>query len=783
MIKEKSSMNNTTGIAEKLLFSVGGKILLLVSGTAFLTALFIGTLFYREVERNALTAEKNALAAEARLIAPLFQSSFKELYNDVSVLTKTPPVHGLMRSAKNNSIDPISKLTTEEWSRRLQYIFTSMIGSNDSYVQIRYIGIDDNGRELVRVNRDGQSIEIVPSENLQQKSQEPYFTEAQTTPPGEIYFSAVSANREHGKMQTPFLPVIRTIMPVYDTDGKMFGMIVINAAYEIMLESILEGLTTQKNLYVVNEQGDYIVYEKAAQNSKFYYKSISKNFDTNPIIRTILGAGDTEGSLTRTVYGQELVIHYFKHYFNPGDKTRHITIALSIPRSTFLNPVHEAQRNAIFMTAGLVLLASLCAAFVSGLLIAPLKQMTRETMRYKDDNNIQNLVLPINRRDEIGELARAFHDLTEKLQQSRQAEKQSLGRLQAIVNNTVDGLITINEKGDIETFNKACENIFGYSAEEVIGRNVKILMPDPYRVEHDGYLQNYHNTGEKKIIGIGREVEGQRKDGSTFPLDLSVSEVRIKGLTLYSGIVRDISERKSAENEILRSNEELERFAYIASHDLQEPLRMVANFTSLLEEEYKDQFDAQAGEYMAFIIDAAKRMQDLVGDLLEYSRIGNDGGGFTDVNCTSHTEMAISNLQDAIEETGAVITVEELPVIFAQPIRFTRLMQNLIGNGIKYRAKNKIPEITVKTEDRGDEWLFSIADNGIGMKEEYLEQIFIIFKRLHGKKDYKGTGIGLAVCKKIIESFEGKIWAESVLGKGSTFYFTVPKKEAAKKAA
>ncbi|MCB1838906.1 MAG: PAS domain S-box protein, partial [Alphaproteobacteria bacterium] len=304
----------------------------------------------------------------------------------------------------------------------------------------------------------------------------------------------------------------------------------------------------------------------------------------------------------------------------------------------------------------------------------------------------------------------------------------------------------------------------------------KILMPEPYKQEHDSYLENYHKTGEKKIIGIGREVEGQRKDGTRFPVDLSVSQVDVMGRRIYSGIVRDITDRKQAEEEIMRSNEELERFAYIASHDLQEPLRMVTSFTRLLEEEYAKEMDEQALEYMTFIREASTRMQSMVADLLEYSRVGSEEAGFSEFQCGEQIKVVLENLHESIKETKAKISVGPMPAIYGNPLRFSRLIQNLIANAIKYREKDRSPVIHIDVEDRKNDWLFKISDNGIGIKPEYLQQIFVIFKRLHNKKDYSGTGIGLAICKKIVESFEGQIWAESEYGKGSTFYFTVPKR-------
>ncbi len=349
--------------------------------------------------------------------------------------------------------------------------------------------------------------------------------------------------------------------------------------------------------------------------------------------------------------------------------------------------------------------------------------------------------------------------------------------LSSVLDNTVDGMITINEQGIIDGYNKACETIFGYSRNEVMGRNIKMLMPPHYAKHHDQYLKNYHDTGERKIIGIGREVEAQKKDGTVFPIDLSIAEVPLSGgVKMFNGIVRDITERKKTEEELIRSNMELERFAYVASHDLQEPLRMIANFTQLLQEEYGKSADPQVREYMTFIIEAARRMQAMIADLLEYSRIGYEDSGLEKVNTQSSVRMALENLKEVISQTDAKVVIGDLPTVHANPIRFLRLIQNLIGNGIKYRAHGTKPMIEIRAEMQAASslWLFSVKDNGIGIKQEYLEQVFMMFRRLHGKNEYQGTGIGLAVCKRIVHNMGGSIWAESEFGKGSTFYFTVP---------
>ncbi|MFW0778176.1 MAG: sensor histidine kinase [Rickettsiales bacterium] len=356
------------------------------------------------------------------------------------------------------------------------------------------------------------------------------------------------------------------------------------------------------------------------------------------------------------------------------------------------------------------------------------------------------------------------------------------GRLQAVLDETVDGIITINDKGSIETFNKACENIFGYHADEVIGKNVKVLMPEPYRHEHDGYLQNYKHTGQKKIIGVGREVEGKRKDGSVFPLDLSVSEVRFEDKRIFSGIVRDISERKLQDelrqklvDKLTESNTELERFAYIASHDMQEPIRMVTNFSEIIAKEYGKNFDEQGKEYLNYVIKSGARMRNLVEDLLAYSRMGNESVQIVSFDANDILSGALENIKGLIKDRKAEVSHDPLPELYGNPVQIMRLLQNLITNAIKYQKPDNIPRIHVGVENQGDHWCFSVKDNGIGIKQGFAEQIFQPFRRLHTWDNIQGTGLGLSICKKIVENCDGRIWVTTTQDKGSTFYFTVSK--------
>ena len=291
------------------------------------------------------------------------------------------------------------------------------------------------------------------------------------------------------------------------------------------------------------------------------------------------------------------------------------------------------------------------------------------------------------------------------------------------------------------------------------------------------------------------DFEIRRPDRDRRPVWASITgepvfdaEGRFRG---YRGVGRDITERKGAEaalreahdslerkaQELARSNGELEQFAYVASHDLQEPLRMVASYTQLMARRYGDRLDGDAKDFMGFVVDGASRMKQLIEDLLTFSRVGTRGEDFRPVECEAALRKALANLRFAIDQSGATITHDPLPVACADHSQLVQLFQNLIGNAIKFRGEKR-PRVHVGVEQRSDGWVFAVRDNGIGVEPQYFERIFVVFQRLHAKSDYAGTGIGLAICKKVVERHGGRIWVESELGKGSAFYFTLPQRKA-----
>ncbi len=236
-----------------------------------------------------------------------------------------------------------------------------------------------------------------------------------------------------------------------------------------------------------------------------------------------------------------------------------------------------------------------------------------------------------------------------------------------------------------------------------------------------------------------------------------------------------LEQERLQRQELMRSNEELQQFAYVASHDLQEPLRMVTSYLQILERRYQGKLDSDADDFIQYAVDGATRMRSLINDLLAYSRIGTRGQAFELTNCNDVVGQAIANLKVAIAESEAIVTYDNLPQVQADPAQLTRLFQNLISNAIKFRSEAPI-QIQIKASQREDGWLFSVQDNGIGLDPQYAERIFVIFQRLNNRISYAGTGIGLAICKKIVERHGGSIWVQSQPHKGATFYFTIPER-------
>ena len=374
-------------------------------------------------------------------------------------------------------------------------------------------------------------------------------------------------------------------------------------------------------------------------------------------------------------------------------------------------------------------------------------------------------------RDPAGKL-RGFSEFSHDLSESKESGAKYRGLLEA----APDGMVVVNQGGEIVLLNLQAEKQFGYRRDELVGQKVKNIIPEGFaeRLIADDLRSAADALAQQ--IGTGLELIGRRKDGSDFPIEIMLSPLESAEGILVTAAIRDISVRKKAEaqvQELNRSNEELGQFAYVASHDLQEPLRMVASYTQLLSRRYKGKLDADADEYIAFAVDGANRMQRLIQDLLVYSRVATKGNDLRHTSSEEALQRALLNLSGAIEDSGALVTHDLMPTVLADQMQLVQLFQNLVGNAIKYQNPG-IPRIHISAARNGaKKWIFSVKDNGLGIEPQYFDKIFGMFQRLHKREEFTGTGIGLAICKKIVERHGGSISVESQLGLGSTFRFAL----------
>ena len=333
----------------------------------------------------------------------------------------------------------------------------------------------------------------------------------------------------------------------------------------------------------------------------------------------------------------------------------------------------------------------------------------------------------------------------------------------------------IIQNGHFRLVNRQLAYILGYEEDELIGRpSLGFVLAE----DRDTVRENAVSM-LKGGCSLGYEFRVVNKQAKIKWVMETVVPIYYRRKRATLGSLIDVTERKQMEerlkqitDEMQCSNTELEQFAYVISHDLQEPLRMVSSYTQLLAKRYSNKLDADADEFIAYAVDGAKRMQTLLHDLLDYSRVGTRGKPFSLVNCEHIVEQAMANLKIAIEECGASVSYDVLPTIMGDEGQLVRLFQNLIGNAIKFRQE-EAPQVYISAQRRNNMVTFSVKDNGIGIDRQHSQSIFEIFRRLHTKEEYPGTGMGLAICKKIVERHGGHISVQSQLGQGSTFYFSV----------
>ncbi|MBI4326184.1 MAG: PAS domain S-box protein [Chloroflexi bacterium] len=411
--------------------------------------------------------------------------------------------------------------------------------------------------------------------------------------------------------------------------------------------------------------------------------------------------------------------------------------------------------------------------------------------------------LELRVQERTAALAKANESLQSEItrhQESAQALRESEEQMRAVVHTAVEGIITIDQRGIIQSINPAAERTFGYAAAEVVGHNVSLLMPGPDRQEHDNYIANYLRSGQAKIIGIGREVTGQRKDGTVFPMELAVSEVRLAGQRVFTGFVRDITERKRAEEKLAElaatlaeKNKELETIVYVASHDLRSPLVNIQGFSKELARacetvrsilaaskekpippaEVQRILAEDVPEAIGFILSGVTKIDALLSGLLRFSRLGRAALRIERLEMNALMASIIHAMEFQIQQAGVTLQVEPLPSCLGDATQINQVFSNLLDNALKYLQTQRPGVISVTARPGDRRAVYCVRDNGIGIAPEHQNKVFEIFHRLNPAVG-EGEGLGLTIAQRILERNDGRIWVESAPGQGSAFFVSLP---------
>ena len=747
------------------------------------TALLVGGFSYWRIVDITRAEASAKLYGQTQLIAPRLSGAFDAIRNDILTISRTPPFLGLARSTRGGGLDLQDESTTAQWVQRLETIFQSSMQAKPAYTRMRLIGVADAGRELVAVQVVDGRIVALPTDEMKQRAELEWFGHGLNLSRGNVYFSSVTPSFESGVADTS-IPVIRALTPIYDNHDRIFGVLVINILFDDLIQSILQDMHSDGDIYLVTGDGDYFVRDQATGRIDYAYRGITEPDVPAPVL--FLHESGSSGATYETEFdGEHVVIQQAQLTVGDGAYVRLMKIGLLLPEHRFLAGADAVRENSLLITVVLMIVVAAIAMIIARNVTAPLLHMVDEVRAFESGR--RELTLPTDRRDEIGTLSRAFRELVDSLEQARQTEQEARVRVETLRAQARDALVTIDEQGTIVEFNTSAEKLLGFTAEDVIGSNVQVIMPHETADTHGGFLQPETGPGYKTVKGTVRELVVQRKNGATVAVELAISEIRFNGQVLFDGAMRDITERKELERQaekrtasLERSNRSLDEFAYIASHDLREPLRGIANLAQFLREDYGDKLEGDGQRWIERMQVLCERSSKLISDLLYWSRLNTGEFAHEQLDLDDIVAEVRNSLQEFLDERNARIEVEgPLPTIGGDHARILSLFMNLVVNGIKYNDSAQ-PIVTIGFQpvdyaERPDvRHLFRVCDNGIGIAPEFYESVFAIFKRLNGEKAYgPGSGAGLSFVKRIVERHGGWIWLESEPGNGTTFYFTL----------
>jgi PAS domain S-box-containing protein len=751
---------------------------------ALLSATAVGLFSYSSIASLVAPRALERIDMRTRLLAADLEAAVRAARPSVVAFGAAPGIEGIVRASLAGGIDPRDGIALTTWRDWVTRRVVTELKANPDYLQFRVIGVADGGREIVGVDRQvpGGPIRVVPDKELQQKSDRPYFQQAIGLPAGEVYVSPVELNVEHGSIQVPHVPVLRTATPIHTPDGKAFGIVVINVDMRAAFARVRSGADPSAQIYLVNQQGDYLIHPDQAREFGFELGKRSRLQDDFPDLGEAMKQTEIMPGFFDDRAGKRFAIALAPVQLAGGPRG---TVVQTVPYSE-VSAVRAlaAVRNSTLI-AGLVALlgaTALAAAFARSL-TGPLVQMTKAAEGFARGERIK---APVGAGGEIGVLARAFASMTAQVEEKTAALRESKARHRAIVDTAWDAIVVIDELGTIQSANPAIRTTFGFAPEEVIGRNVKILMPAEVAAAHDGYLEAYKRTGTRKVIGIRREVEGRRKDGSQFPLDLSVAEWRdAEGRLFFVGNMRDITERKQTQ-EMLAQASRLEAVGQLAGGVAHDFNNLLAAITGNLELAERSIDTEKPRRWIRAALGAVEMGKSFNQRLLSLALKRKREPRHLVVNKRIQAMDALlaRSLRENIELTTAL--APDLWPTLADPGEIDSALLNLAinardampgGGALAIETRNVTLDLRAASmhpgAHAGDYVRVSVIDTGTGMPPEVLSRAAEPF--FTTKDPGTGTGLGLPSVFIFAKQSGGFATLASQVGKGTTVSIYLPR--------
>lgn len=730
---------------------------------------------------------RQSLAAAS--IEAEIHATIRDLREDVASLATVPAVTGLLRARRGQGVDQVSGKAEHEWRKELESHFRDVFADRPDYAQVRLIGVADSGREIVRVERQGERILVTPDKRLQHKGQRRYFREAMALVPGDIFVSELELNEELGRVVVPHMPVLRVAIPIYDSTGAPQAVVVINTDLRPLLDHFERTLADYYSLYLFDNQGRFLLHPDRERRFVPQLGSAIRVTEEFP------GLGfDMDGSAVQSVVehapSERKMVADLRGLGRDADPSHAWGLLVTQDYSHATAAKADLARQIIAWGSTLLVLTLGTVMLFSRSLTRPLRQITHAVEQLGRGAVEPNL--PLRARDEAGVLARAFDEMSRQVREHDASMKKEVGvrrraeealreaerQLRLALDAAQAGVWVWDLKDHSTSRDKTAEKILGLPS----GAKV------PRRWTERLHLDDRPVVDEKlrlaKTGNLPFDAEFRLSDDNGYWKHIKARAITVLGKDKQPvkliGVCWDVSGEKAVRDrvarygvELKRKNDELEQFVYSVSHDLKSPLVTCKAYMGLLQEDLRDGNVKDALDSAMRIEKAADYMKSLIEDLLELSRAGAVEAQEMPVDVEGLLRTVIEECRSEFPETTVEVRVEaDTPNLRVDPIALRRVFQNLISNAFKYGCHTPNPRVEIGGLKQDDETWFFVKDYGSGIEAEYQEKVFRLFQRLETTKE--GTGIGLAIVKKIVDGYGGRAWVESEAGKGTTFWVAFP---------